>query len=277
MTRPLRLRGCLRGLWRSVRRSKHQCGVSGGSSDRIVGRQRRGKDDLAARGTRTGSPGPAVPSACSIAIVGRNGRAKRSSRALAYLPQGADAHWPVSGAQARRSWAVCRTASRFVASHDDLAIITWMAPLRRVDLAGGASTNCPSGERARGCFWREPSRPRRHILLADEPAAHLDPAHQLRLMELLREEARRGTDGRRHHARSGARVPLLRRGRWCSTAAGLAGLGTPACRPFGPYLATVSVSKPWRRRGHSRRAVSYYSLAGDLSVFALRLAQKVRS
>jgi iron complex transport system ATP-binding protein len=31
------------------------------------------------------------------------------------------------------------------------------------------------------------------VLLADEPAAYLDPAHQLRLMELLREEARRGT------------------------------------------------------------------------------------
>jgi iron complex transport system ATP-binding protein len=31
------------------------------------------------------------------------------------------------------------------------------------------------------------------VLLADEPAAHLDPAHQLRLMELLRAEAARGT------------------------------------------------------------------------------------
>jgi iron complex transport system ATP-binding protein len=30
------------------------------------------------------------------------------------------------------------------------------------------------------------------ILLVDEPAAHLDPAHQLRLMELLREEAANG-------------------------------------------------------------------------------------
>ena len=30
------------------------------------------------------------------------------------------------------------------------------------------------------------------MLLADEPAAHLDPAHQLRLMELLRDEAARG-------------------------------------------------------------------------------------
>ena len=31
------------------------------------------------------------------------------------------------------------------------------------------------------------------ILLADEPAAHLDPAHQLRLMQTLHEEARRGS------------------------------------------------------------------------------------
>jgi iron complex transport system ATP-binding protein len=31
------------------------------------------------------------------------------------------------------------------------------------------------------------------ILMADEPAAHLDPAHQLSLMRLLKGEARRGT------------------------------------------------------------------------------------
>ena len=48
-----------------------------------------------------------------------------------------------------------------------------------------------SGERARVLFARALATGA-PILLADEPAAFLDPAHQLRLMDLLRQEARRG-------------------------------------------------------------------------------------
>ena len=49
-----------------------------------------------------------------------------------------------------------------------------------------------AGERARVLFARALATGA-PVLLADEPAAFLDPAHQLRLMDLLREEARRGT------------------------------------------------------------------------------------
>jgi iron complex transport system ATP-binding protein len=49
-----------------------------------------------------------------------------------------------------------------------------------------------AGERARVLFARALATGAA-VLLADEPAAYLDPSHQLRLMELLREEARRGT------------------------------------------------------------------------------------
>jgi iron complex transport system ATP-binding protein len=48
-----------------------------------------------------------------------------------------------------------------------------------------------AGERARILLARALAT-RAPILLVDEPAAHLDPAHQLQLMELLREEAARG-------------------------------------------------------------------------------------
>jgi iron complex transport system ATP-binding protein len=48
-----------------------------------------------------------------------------------------------------------------------------------------------AGERARVLLARALATAA-PILVADEPAAHLDPAHQLMLMELLREEARRG-------------------------------------------------------------------------------------
>jgi len=49
-----------------------------------------------------------------------------------------------------------------------------------------------AGERARVLFARALAT-ETPVLLADEPAAYLDPAHQLRLMDLLREEAARGT------------------------------------------------------------------------------------
>jgi iron complex transport system ATP-binding protein len=49
-----------------------------------------------------------------------------------------------------------------------------------------------AGERARVLLARALAT-EAPILLADEPAAWLDPAHQLRLMALLREEAARGT------------------------------------------------------------------------------------
>jgi len=72
------------------------------------------------------------------------------ARAVAYLPQGSDAHWPL---QTRQLVALGRLPHRAA-----------FAALSASD-AGAI----------------------------DEPAAYLDPAHQLRLMELLREEAARGT------------------------------------------------------------------------------------
>jgi iron complex transport system ATP-binding protein len=48
-----------------------------------------------------------------------------------------------------------------------------------------------AGERARVLLARALAT-EAPILLVDEPAAHLDPVHQLRLMELLQEEAAQG-------------------------------------------------------------------------------------
>jgi len=59
-------------------------------------------------------------------------------------------------------------------------------------LASRAVSELSAGERARVLLARAlvVAAP---ILLADEPAAHLDPAHQLRVLEMLRAEAVRGT------------------------------------------------------------------------------------
>jgi len=89
------------------------------------------------------------------------------ARTIAYLPQEAEAHWPV---QARKLVALGR-----------LPHCAAFASLSGADEA--AIDDAPSRCDAQEFEGRR----------MDEPAAHLDPAHQLRLMELLRTEASRGT------------------------------------------------------------------------------------
>jgi len=114
------------------------------------------------------------------------------ARTIAYLPQGADAHWPV---MAKRLVALGRlphrTSFASLSPEDEASIYN---ALMRCDAAAFAERRVDelsSGERARVLLARALAT-KSPILLADEPAAHLDPAHQLRLMELLRQEAERG-------------------------------------------------------------------------------------
>jgi len=115
------------------------------------------------------------------------------ARSIAYLAQGAEAHWPMT---ARRLVALGRLPHRgaFAQPGDaDLALID--EALARCDAIAFAERRIDelsAGERARVLLARALATAA-PILLADEPAAHLDPAHQIRLMELLREEAARGT------------------------------------------------------------------------------------
>jgi iron complex transport system ATP-binding protein len=114
------------------------------------------------------------------------------ARTIAYLPQGADAHWPVTartlvalGRLPHRAAFAALSDADFAAVDDALARCdATVFAERRID-------ELSSGERARVLLARALAT-QAAVLLADEPAAHLDPAHQLRLMELLREEAKRG-------------------------------------------------------------------------------------
>jgi iron complex transport system ATP-binding protein len=114
------------------------------------------------------------------------------ARRVAYLPQSAQAHWPIA---ARRLVALGRMPHRAALApltQDDEAAID--AALSRCDarqFAARRMDELSAGERARVLLARALAT-RAPILLVDEPAAHLDPAHQLQLMELLREEAARG-------------------------------------------------------------------------------------
>jgi len=115
------------------------------------------------------------------------------ARTIAYLPQGGDAHWPLvardlvmlgrlpyHGAFGGVSATDERIAGDALARADASAFAS-----RRMD-------ELSAGERARVLFARALAT-EAQILFADEPAAWLDPAHQLKLMGLLREEAARGT------------------------------------------------------------------------------------
>lgn len=114
------------------------------------------------------------------------------ARRIAYLPQGAEAHWPVS---ARRLVALGRIPHR--AAFSPLSAADWAmvdAALTRCDalpFADRRMDELSSGEKARVLLARALATGA-SVLLVDEPAAHLDPAHQLRLMDLLREEAAKG-------------------------------------------------------------------------------------
>jgi iron complex transport system ATP-binding protein len=163
-----------------------------------------------ARGTVTGIVGPngagkttlfklalgLLPSTGTIFI---DGKALRDwprgalAKAVAYLPQGADAHWPIkAGELVTLGRLPHRAPFAPVSPADRQAVDEALARCDAEQFADRRMDELSAGERARVLFARALATGAK-ALLADEPAAYLDPAHQLRLMELLREEAVRGT------------------------------------------------------------------------------------
>lgn len=136
-----------------------------------------------------------APDAGSIHLDGRPLLAVPASeraRRLAYLPQGADAHWPIS---VRDLVTLGRLPYCPPWSPPGLADQSAIdAAMQRCDVANFAArsvTTLSGGERARALLARalagEPS-----VLLADEPVAGIDPAHQIAVMELLARRAQEG-------------------------------------------------------------------------------------
>lgn len=114
------------------------------------------------------------------------------ARAAAYLPQGGEARWPMLVEEVVMLGRLPHRARFASPSAADRGAVR--DALERCDatpFARRRMDELSAGERARVLFARALATGA-PILIADEPAAFLDPAHQLRLMELLREEARRG-------------------------------------------------------------------------------------
>lgn len=115
------------------------------------------------------------------------------ARALAYLPQGHEFHWPMS---VEHIVALGREphADPFsqTSATDRAAILHALEATAVEHLAERTITTLSGGERARVALARALAT-EAPVLIADEPIASLDERHQLIIMDLLREIAHQGT------------------------------------------------------------------------------------
>jgi len=115
------------------------------------------------------------------------------AKAAAYLPQGGEARWPMAAEEVVLLGRLpYRTAFTAADAKDRKAAAEALARCDASVFGPRRMDELSAGERARVLFARALATGAA-ILMADEPAAFLDPSHQLRMMELLCEEARRGT------------------------------------------------------------------------------------
>ncbi|MFC4625358.1 ABC transporter ATP-binding protein [Daeguia caeni] len=136
-----------------------------------------------------------APAKGKIAFDGRDMAAlRRTEKAalIAYLPQERDVAWPITvemlvslGRRALKAAFVGLNA------HDAAKIQAAMEQMDIVGFRDRPADALSGGERARALIARVLAQDT-PLILADEPVAGLDPAHQLGLMESLAAEARDG-------------------------------------------------------------------------------------
>ncbi len=119
---------------------------------------------------------------------------RERARSIAYLPQGHQAHWPLTAREIVALGRFPHGASdpARLAGADALAVDQALA---RTDALAFADRNVlalSGGERARVMLARVLAV-EAGLLLADEPTAALDPRHQILVMETLAAEAARGS------------------------------------------------------------------------------------
>lgn len=136
-----------------------------------------------------------APAAGQVTIGGGDVRAlsdRDRARRIGYLPQAAAVHWNIAAQEVVALGRVpYRTPFAAPSAQDRAAIAAALAATDTGALAGRRISELSGGERARVLLARvlagEPE-----WLLADEPLASLDPAHQIDILDRLRDVARQG-------------------------------------------------------------------------------------
>ncbi|TCT40228.1 ABC transporter ATP-binding protein [Martelella mediterranea] len=136
--------------------------------------------------------------------------AQARGRAVSYLPQEHEIAWPVSVRHlvelGRQPWLKADGGRDFAGRH---AIARAIARLGITELAERPANTLSGGERARVLIARALAQTT-PLLLADEPAAGLDPAHQIGLMKIFRSLL---SDG---HSVVSSMHDLSLAARWCT-------------------------------------------------------------
>ena len=110
------------------------------------------------------------------------------ARRIAYLAQSVQAYWQVS---CKDVVALGRMPHRSSAAEDEKIIMEALATMDVEHLSTRVFNTLSGGERARVLLARALAV-QGSVLLADEPIAHLDSSHQLRVLDLLRSRAAAG-------------------------------------------------------------------------------------
>jgi iron complex transport system ATP-binding protein len=140
------------------------------------------------------------------------------ARRIGLLPQQGEVHWDVDVATLVSLGRFPHRGRWGTSPHDEQAVLRAMAATDVSHFAARSARALSGGERSRVLLARvlagEPD-----WLLADEPLASLDPAHQLDVLDLLRDVAARGAGvivvlhDLGHAARVADEVVLMREGR----------------------------------------------------------------